>query len=69
MIFFFLTIKGSTFQPDPASIEQDIENLQIIGFSSGVPTQDAFEQLIKKTTHILKQTSFNEIIGMKLADP
>jgi len=65
--FIFLTTEGFTFQPDSTNIEPDIENLQVIGFSDGVNAEDAIEKLLENNQY-LKQTSFNEIFSMELAD-
>jgi hypothetical protein len=64
--FIFLTIEGTTFQPDSTNMEPDIENLQVIGFSSGVNSKDAFERLLHDNEYLLK-TSFDEIFSIELA--
>jgi len=63
--YIFLTSEGTTFQPDSKSMEPDIENLQVIGFSNGVNARDAFERLLNDNKYLL-DTSFDEIFGMQL---
>ena len=65
--FIFLTIEGFTFQPDSTSIEPDIENLQVIGFSDGMNAEDAFERLLQQNEYLL-DTSFDEIFSLELAN-
>jgi|LGVF01.2.fsa_nt_gb hypothetical protein len=64
--YIFLTIEGSTFQPDSTSIEPDIENIQVIGFASGNESQDAFEQLLKENAYLV-ETNFDEIFSLALS--
>ena len=64
--YIFLTSEGTTFQPDSKSMEPDIENLQVIGFSNGMDARDAFERLLNDNKYLL-DTSFDEIFGMQLA--
>ena len=66
--FIFLTIEGSTFQPDSNLIDPDIENVQVVGFAEGIDAKDAFENLIEKNPY-LTDTSFDEIFSMQLTDP
>lgn len=63
--YIFLSVEGSTYQPNSESIEPDIENCQVIGFSEGINPQDAFIKLIKENKY-LKETSFNEIFSIQL---
>lgn len=65
--YIFLTFEGHTFQPDSESEEQDIENLQVIGFSSGLNQEDAFKNLIKESEYLMK-TKFDEIFCYHLGD-
>ena len=46
--YIFLTVEGYTFQPGSKSVEPDIENLQVIGFSQGKDSKDAFQNLLKE---------------------
>lgn len=63
--YIFLTTEGYTFQPDSDAATPDIENLQVIGFSSGDTADEAFDNLL--STHAyLKETSFESIICYKL---
>ena len=48
--YIFLTVEGYTFQPGSKSVEPDIENLQVIGFSQGKDSKDAFQNLLKELT-------------------
>ena len=60
--FIFLTKEGFTQTPD----NKDIENLQVLGVSSGNNKEEAFENF-KKENEYLQQTNFNEVIVMELA--
>jgi len=63
--FIFITTEGFTYQPDSISIEPDIENCQVIGFSSGLTANIAFQNLIQENKY-LKDTSFNTVICYQL---
>ena len=63
--YIFISNEGFTYQPNSESIEPDIENCQVIGFSEGVNPQDAFIKLIKENEY-LKETSFNEVSSIQL---
>lgn len=63
--FIFLTDEGYTFQPDSDSEIADIENLQVVGFSSGLTVDDAFANLLNLYPY-LKDTSFENIFCYKL---
>ncbi len=65
--YIFLTTEGTTFQPGSHFLEPDIENLQVIGFSRGETSKEAFEKLIFDNSYLL-ETSFNEIFGLELAN-
>lgn len=63
--FIFITFEGMTFQPNSESDIPDIENMQVIGFEKGFNVNEAFENLKLSQEH-LKETTFDEIIGMEL---
>jgi len=65
--YIFLTTEGYTFQPSTNSIEPDIENAQVIGFSSGLNEEDAFKTLLETNEYLL-ETEFNEIFCYPLED-
>ena len=65
--FIFITFEGYTFQPNSESDIPDIENIQVIVFSKGLNSKEAFENLKIKSSY-LKETNFNEIISMELKD-
>jgi len=65
--YIFLTLDGYTFQPDSMSIEPDIENLQVVGFASGVNSKKAFQNLLKENEYLVK-TSFDEVFCYQLDD-
>ena len=65
--YIFLTAEGTTFQPDSASSEPDIENMQVIGFAGGDTIQDAVTRLIGLNAY-LANTNFDEIFAIQLAD-
>ena len=63
--FIFLTTEGYTFQPDSDAPTPDIENMQVIGISSGSSSDEAFDNLL--STHAyLRDTSFKNIFCYKL---
>ena len=62
--YIFVTHKGHTYQPGSASIEPDIENLQVIGFAKGNSPDEATKNLLKEDTY-LKETSFNGVIALE----
>ena len=64
-MYIFISNEGLTYQPDSESIEPDIENCQVIGFSEGENPQEAFLSLVKDNEY-LKETSFNEIFSLQL---
>ncbi|MCT7514144.1 hypothetical protein [Aliarcobacter cryaerophilus] len=65
--FIFITFECYTFQPNSNSDIPDIENMQVIGFSKGLNSKEAFENLKLKSSY-LQETNFNEIISMELKD-
>lgn len=67
--YVFLTDEGYTFQPnsDFNIVELDIENVQVIGFASGLNQENAFKNLLKKNKYLLK-TSFDKIFCYQLDD-
>ena len=65
--FIFITFEGYTFQPNNESDIPDIENMQVIGFSKGLNSKEAFENLKTKNSYLL-ETTFNEIISIELKD-
>lgn len=67
--YIFLTKEGFTFQPDSKQfIEQNIENLQVIGFSNAKKPNLAFKKLIKENEYLL-ETNFDEIFCIRINDP
>jgi hypothetical protein len=63
--YIFLTTEGYTFQPDSEAETPDIENMQVIGFSSGSTADEAFDNLLN-THSFLRDTSFKSIFCYKL---
>jgi len=63
--YIFITYEGYTYQPNTDSVEPDIENCQVIGFTRGSNEKEAFENLIKENDYLLS-TTFNEIICIEL---
>lgn len=63
--YIFITTEGFIYQPDSESIEPDIYNCQVIGFSEGSNPQDAFNRLIKDNKQLIK-TSFEEVFSLEL---
>lgn len=65
--YIFITNEGFTYQPNSESIEPDIENCQVIGFSYGRNPQEAFKKLIEDSEY-LKKTKFDEIFCLQLVN-
>ena len=65
--FIFITIEGTTFQPESDNIEPDIENSQVIGFATGSNEEDAFQQLINENKYLI-DTHFNDITCLELKE-
>lgn len=65
--YIFITFEGFTFQPYSESDVPDVENMQVIGFSKGKDTKEAFKTLLQQQQY-LKDTTFNEVIAIELAD-
>ena len=63
--YIFLTHEGITFQPDSISESPDVENLQVIGFATGISADEAYNNLLI-TSPYLKQTLFKRIFCYKL---
>ncbi|RXJ75015.1 hypothetical protein CRU86_09540, partial [Aliarcobacter skirrowii] len=55
------------FQPNSEEIMPDIENMQVVGFSKGLNSKEAFENLKTKNSYLL-ETTFDEIIAIELKD-
>ncbi|MFQ5442479.1 MAG: hypothetical protein ACE5EB_07135 [Thermodesulfobacteriota bacterium] len=65
--FIFLTAEGYTYQPDSESSVPDIENLQVVGFGEGKTIDDAVLNMVREYPY-LKDTNFDDLIGMELKD-
>ena len=63
--YIFITAEGMTYQPKTKSEMPDIENLQVIGFGEGNSPDDAAKNMLKESEY-LKETNFDEIIGIEL---
>jgi hypothetical protein len=63
--YIFLTYEGFTFQPNSKSMEPDIENLQVLGFSKGRNSKDAFKNLLKENIYLI-DTTFDRVISYEL---
>jgi len=59
--YIWLTTEGFTFQANSEIILPDIENAQVVGFSSGNDTDEAFLNLLKNEPWLI-ETNFDEII-------
>lgn len=64
--YIIITDEGFTFQPCSESVEPDIENCQVIGFSSGGSEVEAFTNLVKENPYLL-ETNFDKLIFYELA--
>jgi hypothetical protein len=63
--FIFVTHEGYTYQPDSESIEPDVENLQVLGFATGVDDDDAFKNLIREDEWLV-QSAFDNVKCLEL---
>jgi len=63
--YIFLTTEGFTFQLNSKSIEPDIENLQVLGFSKGKDSKDAFDNLLEENRYLI-DTAFDKAISYEL---
>ncbi len=59
--FIFLTHEGLTKTPQHV----DIENLQVLGITSGSNEKEAFGNLMKENTY-LEHTGYKEVLAMEL---
>ena len=63
--FIFVSDQGTTYQPSSLNEYPNIiENLQVIGFSSGTNHGEAFTNLLTHNSH-LKATAFSNIFGIE----
>lgn len=65
--YIFITEEGHTYQPNSESEILDIENMQVIGFSKGSNSTEAFEALKKENPYLLK-TSFDEVFAYEVSN-
>lgn len=65
--YIFITSEGYTFQPGSGSYLHDIENCQVLGFGTGVDSDDAFRNFLKDNEFLL-DTSFDEVRALELAN-
>jgi hypothetical protein len=63
--YIFMTREGHTYQPNSDAIEPDIENLQVLGFASGIDEAAAFSNLLTENAFLLN-TKFDELECMEL---
>ena len=63
--FIFVTSDGSTFQPDSDSPTPDVENMQVLGFTTGIDEEEAFRNLLDENNW-LRETSFNNLVCFEL---
>lgn len=63
--YIFITTEGYTFSPNSKSPEPDIENCQVLGFSSGENEFKAFENFQREYSY-LNETTFNEVVCYEL---
>jgi len=64
--YIFLTIEGHTLQPDNLVFHEDeIDNIQVVGFGSGANEDEAFQDLIKHYSYLL-ESKFNEVFCYEL---
>jgi hypothetical protein len=51
--YIFVTKEGHTYQPSSNAIEPDIDNLQVLGFASGIDEAAAFSNLLTENALLL----------------
>lgn len=59
--FIFLTREGLTRTPD----NQDIENLQVLGFAKGENEINAFDNFIQENSYLVG-TDFDDVFALEL---
>lgn len=64
--FIFLTAEGTTFCPSNENGQEEVENLQVVGWADGTDAEDSFEHLVEESGYLL-ETGFEEIIALELA--
>jgi hypothetical protein len=60
--YIFVTLEGFTQGPN----EEEVENMQVLGFGVGKDADDAFEDMLKGNLHLLN-TSFNQVMAYQLS--
>ena len=64
-LFIFLTDEGFTYSGKEDTIEPDVENLQVLGFSQGINEKEAFNRFMSENRH-LAEKGFDEIICLQI---
>ena len=59
--FVFTSYEGQTLGPN----EENLQNIQVLGFAKGYNAKNAFNNLLKENKWLIK-TSFQETIAMEL---
>lgn len=64
--FIFLTLEGYTYQPGSASVDPDVENVQMLGIATGPDQRTAFRSLVADNPW-LRETTFDEVYCYELS--
>jgi hypothetical protein len=59
--FIFITIEGYTFKPESDFTEPEVENCQVLGFSSGLNANEAYKNFANEGA-FYRDLNFNEVI-------
>ena len=63
--FIFLTDEGFTFQPKSDFVESEMDNLQVLGLSKGLNTNNAIDNFIQDN-EFLKKLNFDNVLVFEL---
>lgn len=66
--FIFITTEGYTFKPESDFAEPEVDNCQVLGFTSGMDAKEAFKNFANEGA-FYRELNFDEVICYELKDP
>ena len=63
--YIFITSEGYTFQPESDFVESEMDNLQVLGLSKGLNTNNAIENFMQDNK-FLKELNFDNVLVFEL---
>ncbi len=63
--YIFITPEGYTFQPESDFVESEMDNLQVLGLSEGLNTDNAIYNFIQENK-FLKELNFDNVLVFEL---